>query len=267
MYAAYQLKGFESADYSELARQIQVGRELEKTANETITRSIRQFVKPDGSVDAASMMEEWFPDTNANVFISHSRADEELAFAIAGILNEMGLHPFIDSCVWSHADTLLWAMDKKWCPIVGTESFSYEKRNVTTAHVHLMLSTALTKMMDRCECIFFLNTANSVRPRSPGEMVTGDDASTHSPWLFHEIAMMKLLRRRKKEKHWGREELTNFSEGTKKSAASVPQFRYPADLGGVPELDLSALGIWVDYLEKHDDYPLDLLYHVQSPHA
>jgi len=266
MYAAYQLKGFESDDYSKLAREIQVGRELEKTANEVITRSIYQFVNPDGSVDAAAMMSEWFPSTTANVFISHSRGDKDLAFAIAGILSDVGLRPFIDSCVWRHADTLLWAMDKRCCPIDGTESFSYEKRNVTTAHVHLMLSTALTKMMDRCECVFFLNTANSIKPKSPGEMVSGDEASTHSPWIFHEIAMIKLLRRRERLKHWGREKKSNFSEETEKSAASVPQFSYPVDLGGVPELDVSALEIWLKYLEKHDEHPLDLLYQVQSPY-
>jgi hypothetical protein len=136
----------------------------------------------------------------------------------------------------------------------------------------MMLATALTKMMDRCECIFFLNTDNSVRKISSGEMVHGGDEITQSPWLFHEIAMMKLLRRKDKEEH--REKMTNFSEGVTKSAsAGVPDFNYPADLEGIPSLGSEDLNGWMKEwklyrargISKHDTNPLDFLYRLKSP--
>jgi len=40
--------------------------------------------------------------------------------------------------------------------------YDYELRNYTTSHVHMMLSTALTEMIDNTECIMFYNTSLSV---------------------------------------------------------------------------------------------------------
>lgn len=42
------------------------------------------------------------------------------------------------------------------------KTYDYNLRNYTTSHVHMMLATALTEMIDNTECIMFYNTPNSV---------------------------------------------------------------------------------------------------------
>lgn len=71
--------------------------ELEKTIN--------SFVLTDGSLAGNQMQKNWFPQINADVFISHSHQDKELAKTFAGWLYEaFGLTAFIDSCVWGYAN-------------------------------------------------------------------------------------------------------------------------------------------------------------------
>jgi hypothetical protein len=260
MHAAYQLQGFDDLIIDEL---VEIGRIQEEENSIKILESLESFVKPNGAVDVGTMIKEWFPIDMSNVFISHSRADKELALTVSGILSEnFGLRPFVDSCVWGLADKLLWEIDTTWCPIKGTSSFSYELRNITTAHIHMMLSTALTKMMDRCECVFFLNTENSVSSKSIEQMISGVGDSTHSPWLFHEISMMKLLRRRSKEEH--RDESIEFSEGHKRASAELPWFDYPVDLDGLPVLTVDNVIKWRKQGARRTA-ALDLLYQMRPP--
>jgi len=261
MFAAFQI---EDIQFNNSDHWVQRGKESETSANQSVSAAIDQFMKPDGAVDAAAMMNEWFPDIPANVFISHSRADKSLALGLAGWLKDcFGLEPFIDSCVWSHANGLIKALDDKFCK-TGPDLYSYPKSLVTAAHVHMMLSTALTQMMDRCECVFFLNTSNSISSKTLEEMVDSSNGSTHSPWLFHEISMMQMLRRRMKEEH--RDKLINFSEGMEKIAASIPRFDYPVTLAGIPTLVETDLHAWVSREAKQKD-ALDALYVIKDPHS
>lgn len=265
MYAAYQLINFPSDYFSDF---IEEGAQTEETTSREVRSSLDTFLTPTGSVDAGKMMDEWFPNIKANVFISHSRADKNLALGLSGLLSQIGLTPFVDSCVWHHAKDLLWEIDSKCCPIDGTDSFWYKKRNITTSHVHMMLGTALTKMMDHCECIFFLNTANSISPRTTQDVVAGDEKVTHSPWLFHEISMLKLLRKRDLAAH--RPGLKNFSEG-KIASASLPRFDYPVDIESLFAIDQEKFSTWLGQLESlaecsgslHFTQILDSLYGIE----
>jgi len=260
MYAAYQIQNLE---FNESAELIKLGQESENTTKEIVNQLIASFVKPDGAVDAASMMGAWFPQTNANVFISHARADKDFAHALSGWLQRrFHLKPFIDSCVWSHADHLLKKIDNKWCYQEDSNTYAYEKRNVTTVHVHMMLSTALTKMMDSCECVFFLNTDNSINSKSIEDMVAGVNEITHSPWLFHEISMMQLLRRKSKEAHRG--ELKLASEGKEVRASFVARFDYPVDLKDLPVVTVADINRWHKSESKQNN-ALDTLYYICPP--
>jgi len=114
-------------------------------------------------IDGTKLAEHWFPTIKADVFVSHSHNDEEDAVKCAGWLkSEFGLDPFIDSCVWGYADNLLKMIDDKYCRNPGGETYSYEKRNGSTSHVHMMLSGALNAMLDSTECVIFINTRNSI---------------------------------------------------------------------------------------------------------
>lgn len=55
---------------------------------------------------------------------------------------------------------LLREIDEKYCRHSNGTSFDYDKRNYSTSHVHMMLSIALSRMIDKCESVFFLNSEN-----------------------------------------------------------------------------------------------------------
>ena len=82
----------------------------------TIKGIINSFIDDDGFLDGSKMQANWFPQIKADVFISHSHKDRELALTLAGWLREtFGLTAFIDSCVWGYANDLLKMIDNKYC--------------------------------------------------------------------------------------------------------------------------------------------------------
>ena len=141
------------------------------------------------------MEEDWFPKIDADVFISHSHKDAELAKSFADWLyDSFGIKAFIDSCVWGYADELLAQIDKKYCVLMRDESgkvksYDYQKRNGSTAHVHMLLNTALQKMIDKTECLFFLNTPNSVNLDTISR-----ETETFSPWIYGELEFSRMVR-------------------------------------------------------------------------
>lgn len=143
------------------------------------------------NISGDEIRDKWFPQFNFDVFLSHSHQDEKMAIALAGWLkHNFDLDAFIDSTVWGYCDELLGKLDNAYCRS-GDHTYSYEKRNKTTSHVHMMLSSALTKMLDQTECVIFLNTDHSI----PEErVINGNEVNnTYSPWIYHELLMSTTL--------------------------------------------------------------------------
>lgn len=160
---------------------------FEKYKNDT-TESFHNWIntkKQDGDM----ISKEWFPIDDYDVFISHSHKDEDLALALSGWLYEKhGIKAFVDSCVWGYSNDLLKELDKKYSLNKDNKTYDYETRNITTAHVHMMLMIALSKTMDKSEAIFFLNTPNSIHV----DFSTKKE-KTFSPWIYGELQMANLL--------------------------------------------------------------------------
>lgn len=97
----------------------------------------------------------------------------------------------MDSTVWGFAEDLLRDIDEIYTK-EKNRTYSYEKRNQTTAAVYLMLSTALMQVMDNSEAVFFLNTHNATLE----DFSKFEDGKTFiaSPWIYQEIMMTKFLR-------------------------------------------------------------------------
>ena len=142
-------------------------------------------------IDGTKLQEGWFPTKQKfNVFLSHSHDDENLAISLAGFLKEeLNLDTFIDSCLWGYSNDLLREIDEKYCRNRNSTFFDYEKRNYSTSHVHMMLSIALSRMIDQCEAIFFLNSESSI---SLDEEVKKE--RTSSPWLYSELSLAAMVR-------------------------------------------------------------------------
>lgn len=119
----------------------------------------------------------------------------KLAIAFAAYLHDcFGLTTFIDSCLWGYCDRMLEILDQHFCYDKDSKTYDYKLRNLTTSHVHMMLSTALTQMMDSCECVILLNTPNSIKPEDTLNKVV-------SPWIYSELAATLLLRSRTPQEH------------------------------------------------------------------
>jgi hypothetical protein len=229
-----------------------------KTATDENRKLIRDALEPfmiGKIVDGSKLADHWFPQIGADVFISHAHADEEQALRCAGWLKtKLGIRPFMDSCVWGHGNTLLKMIDDKYCLNPGGETYNYEKRNYSISHVHMMVATALSKMIDSTECVFFVKTENSITSE---EAV----AKTKSPWLFLELAAMRIVRRRKPMRRM-RLQMENFSRGMIK-ASDYYLAEYEVPLTELTELTSDQLNKWLKSYEAASQKPensLDLLY-------
>lgn len=62
--------------------------------------------------------------------------------------------------------------------------YEYDNRNRSTSHVHMLLNGALAKMINKTECLFFINTPNSVNAQD-----VENPSKTASPWIYSELLM------------------------------------------------------------------------------
>lgn len=145
-------------------------------------------------IDGTSLQEDWFPseayDSLFDVFISHSHADEYVVKQLAGYLkNEFGLRCFVDSIYWGYIGKLQKDLDDWYSAVVrdGRNVYDYQTSNFMAANVHIMLSTALLKMMDACECLLFVDSDNSLKYHK-------GQVQTPSPWIYEEMSFSKRIR-------------------------------------------------------------------------
>lgn len=200
-----------------------------------ISRALYDYLSPNGKLDASKIENDWFPKINANVFLSHSHKDEDKVKALAGMLyKKYGIKSFIDSTVWGYADNLLGEIDEEYCEPTknnhGGNSYSYKKRNQSTAHVHLLLQGALAKMINDCECIIFVNTPNSLNVSD-----ISNENLTSSPWIYSELLMANIFPPRKPEEY-GITVAHRIDEYVEHGGIDID---YKVDLEGFKEINLN----------------------------
>ena len=138
------------------------GKDVLQSNRAVIHENLREYICNRDLLDGSLMASDWFPEIEADIFLSHSHTDEKFVVSFAGWLYQLfGVRAFVDSMVWGYSNDLLKIIDDEYC-LKSSGSYSYDKRNYSTSHVHMMLSMALTKMIDKCESVFFINTPNSV---------------------------------------------------------------------------------------------------------
>ncbi|MFJ7471663.1 hypothetical protein ACIQWI_24360 [Peribacillus frigoritolerans] len=248
MFSGFNLKmNDDFLSYSDLGNTIL---KENKENKDHIEKELDSFLLSDGSIDGTKMQNDWFPQINADVFISHSHADKEKALAVAGWLkHKFGLTAFIDSCVWGYSAHLLKKIDDIYCKNTDSNTYNYEKRNFSTSHVYMMLSMALTKMMDKTECVLFLNT--------PKSTVTNEVIDqTKSPWIYYEIGQTQLIRKKQPVRFGLIKKGGYYFENAK-----VLDIKYNLDIKHLNEITLNDLQDWEKaYNSKSDSHALDVLY-------
>lgn len=208
------------------------GLEIYNVQEQSVKPALEKYLSPSGELKASKIEKDWFPDFKADVFLSHSHKDEKDVIAFAGFLSDLGLTAFIDSCVWGYAEELLKQIDNKYCVSQrnsdgSIHSYIYENRNQSTAHVHMLLNGALMKMMDRTECVIFLETPNSLKAK---DISTG---TTNSGWIYSELLMSGCLQKKEPIR-----KSTNFSinKSFEHNALSV---EYDADISHLIMLSIT----------------------------
>lgn len=203
-------------------------------------------------VDGSKLQDDWFPEIEADVFISHSHKDLDLAQGFAGWLNsELGLKCFIDKNAWGYADELLEEINSGYSDRRpdkdGGYLYSHNKCNIASKHVNIMLSIALQKMIDKVEAVFVLNTANSVQKYAE---VHND--TTYSPWIYSEIVCTEIIRK-KPLSEYRKHDIYKFAN---ESTSKEYQAAYRISLTHLIDIILKK---WAaDH--SREKYPLDILY-------
>ena len=223
-----------------------------------IQQSLDNFLLPNNSIDVQSLEQDWFPSVDAHVFISHSHKDIELVQKFEKWLyQQFGIKCFVDSKVWGYANDLLKKLDDKYslfCTEHNINTYYYEKTIISSSHVHMMLATALLKMIDKIDYIFFLNTPQSLSLNNIHQF-------TYSPWIYYELLLLKFIRKNKIKRLTEQERRKSFSIEAENLAMS-----FPVDIKNLCKLSRDNLYAWENHMMSHKNTPysaleqLDLLF-------
>lgn len=242
---------FEDADY-------EIGKKLFEDQKRAIQSNLSTYLDKNGNINAKQLCEEWFPQIDVDIFLSHSHKDQELVISLAGWLYEhLGITSFVDSCLWGYANKIQRQIDNNCCVLKrdkngNIKSYCYEDRNQSTSHVHMILNGALAKMIDRTECIMFVNTPNSLFLKNE----EGNN-QTYSPWIYSELLISRIVRKKPPR---------GYREDVKKAISesySDLKVKYDVDLTHLINLEIEDLKcVKSNSITKDSRKNLDLLYEI-----
>ena len=256
---------YEEYDYENLQKWGKKHLDAQKASYE---KDLEEYVKQN-EIDGTKIQNEWFPEIDADIFISHSHNDEELACALAGWINhKFGLNCFIDSNVWGYSAKLIDEMNNKLSnksENSGENLYDYQSCNQVSQHVNTMLSIALQKMIDKVETVIFLNTDNSVRVYKDTEM-----EKTYSPWIYSEITCTQIVRKKPLLAYRNYSNIKKGGFAVYESAQFVMHsaISYTVSLKHLKTLSEGDLYDWnIEYSNnrKNYEYALDALYKSVCP--
>lgn len=263
MYAGFNLDVSRSYGQIPFSEYRSVGKRQLESPQNIVRDRLKEFVLEGTSIpDGSAIQSAWFPEVKADIFISHSHKDIDLAEGIAGWLyNTFGLHCFIDSNVWGYADELLELINSEYSnkrkDPTGGYLYDHQSCIAASSHVNTMLTIALHKMIDRCECVFLLNTDNSIQ-----RYADMPHDATFSPWIYSEIVCSQLVRKRPLSDYRDRSILKHdglLFEAVRENFTPA----YSVTTKHLHPLNHSILLEWArNYQDKRSvcKYPLDTLY-------
>lgn len=246
---------------------IQAGEALFKRLDRSFEGDIQNYLNENKELSADCIKKDWFPKIDCDIFISHSHIDEEKALAFSGWLySEFSIISFIDSKLWKYTNNLLKKIDNIYTLNPNQETYDYEKRNYSTSHAHVMLSSSLVEMIHSSECLFFIDGEGSSSFKNDLE------TNTQSPWIYTELTVSEFIKTtiparhipeflRKSSSGLEAFDLSESSVATEDANLKVNYALLPI-LSKIPEVSYNTLGNWKEKKDKSDNKlkNLDILY-------
>ena len=205
---------------------------------------IDNFLTPNGELDAEKIENLYFPVLEADVFISHAHADEDIALGLQEMLWEkFGVSSFVDSLVWNSCDELLSEIDKRFSRSMSRSNcFDYKATRRSASRIYMILSAALIKTIQACDCMFFIQSENFMCGESYHKR-------THSPWIYLEQVAFDVMTKTR----W---QPLNEEMVRKASKLNVVYTL----LSGLPQLTEDDFIKWKADTSDYSDNPLEVLY-------
>lgn len=277
MFAGFNLVNLQESFFgNNFNSYVQKGEEHLKSSNENIRKVLHNYIK-NGVVDGTKLQNDWFPNINADIFISHSHKDTDLANALSGWLNEtFKLKCFVDSNIWGNMNQLLRNINDNYSNKRpnpnGGFLFDLTSCNIASTHVNMMLNIALQKMIDKTEAVILLNTNESIKIDSYDVLKKKYEGtnSTFSSWIYSEIITTEIVRK---------QPLSNYRQGMIKEAQDLEFFNklyieYDVSLEHLQEINPYILSEWEKNHKRqkitpsmipYNIHPLDTLYLITHP--
>lgn len=223
------------------------GLEIYNKSETNVFDNLTHILKKD-VIDGDTLQNMWFPteifQNNNFVFISHSHNDKELAISLSGYLYvKFNILSFIDSCVWGYMDELNKILNNcseiefGYCHNCQCNTFSYN-----LSYVHMMLASALMAMIDKSECVFFLNTPSSINL----------NYKTESPWIYYELNIANTIQK-----------ISRIQRPTMESVLGFRQkIEFTPNLEKMIKIDEEILRKWENKYNPSCDEPFTILYKI-----
>ncbi len=256
MYSKFKLDIDQNADFY-IKNYYACGKEYSEEHKRNLKNGLENYIDYNtGLINGDKLEKEWFNEIKADIFISHSHKDKDLAISIAGWLKEeMKLKAFVDCTVWGYADDILKEINNKYNYLRteddGSITYSHRKANYAASHVYLMLNSALNNMINKTECFMFINTNNSTRTMDKDRATT----ETLSPWIYSEIVMANTMKPQPPVRPTYLEKNAVFYGEMNEDMGMT----HKVDFSDFETVDLSTFTIWKNEI-KYDEHPLDTLY-------
>lgn len=220
-------------------------------------QKLQKIINSRDIIQAWEIKKLLLPSKRYDIFISHSHKDLELAKGFANYLYLFfNVTCFIDSLYWGNIDELQNELNELHLTYDGVTKksyYDYEKTLQVAKHADMILASALTEMIDNCECVFFLNTDSSV--------IRGTEAisknETYSPWIYHEVFTTTIIQKKQRSKF---NESYQFRDNAIKQ---IPDISCGLDLSGMTVLREEDIFEWeIKINSNKDKHPLDVLYNL-----
>ena len=261
------------------SQQIKMWKNIGLQCSQDFDDKYRELLKSyinNGMVNGTELMKDIFAKNHYDIFMSYSHNDEDLVLTLAGMFRKMfNLNVFVDSFYWGSADSLLREIDDIKCK-KDDGFYDYQKRNLTTSHVHAMLTSAIMQVMDLSEIVIFLNTNNSVPILE--NTLSGKKEYTFSPWIYEEALFTELLRK----KEWFEHRKGVFSESFETKKEHDIEFIYKLPKNNMINIEVNDICKWIELnsrlnmskskrictiedlelLYYENNYPLNILYKI-----